>query len=102
MNACPRLETDRLILRPFIDGDVDDYFAVLDTAEVRQALHLSESLDRSDAWQQMAWFLGRWALRGTEHWALEERSSGRFVGRRPSLSRTSGWLGVEDQLGTSP
>ena len=52
MNACPRLETDRLILRPFIDGDVDDYFAVLNTAEVRQALHLSESLDRSDAWQQ--------------------------------------------------
>jgi RimJ/RimL family protein N-acetyltransferase len=50
MSACPRLETDRLILRPFIDGDVDDYFAVLNTAEVRQALHLSESLDRSDAW----------------------------------------------------
>ena len=96
MSACPRLETDRLILRPFLDGDVDDYFAVLNTAEVRRALHLPESLDRSDAWQQMAWFLGQWVLRGTGHWALEERSSGRFLGRaglhhpeRPD------WPGVE-------
>ena len=96
MNACPRLETDRLILRPFQDDDVDDYFAVLNTPEVRLALHLPESLDRSDAWQQMAWFLGQWALRGTGHWALEERSSGLFLGRaglhRPERSD---WPGVE-------
>ena len=32
--ACPTLETDRLVLRPFRDDDVDDYFAVLDSPEV--------------------------------------------------------------------
>ena len=46
--ACPTLETDRLVLRPFRDDDVDDYFAVLDSPEVRRWLHLPESLDRSN------------------------------------------------------
>ena len=96
MKACPTLETERLILRPFRDDDTDAYFRVLDSAQVRESLHLSETLDRSDAWQQMAWFLGQWVLRGTGHWALEERSTGDFLGRaglhhpeRPD------WPGVE-------
>ena len=38
--ACPTLETERLVLRPFRDDDVDDYFAVLDSPEVRRWLHL--------------------------------------------------------------
>ena len=69
MSACPTLETENLVLRPFKDEDVDDYFGVLDSPEVRRWLHLPESLDRSDAWQQMAWFLGQWELRGTGNWA---------------------------------
>ena len=96
MSACPTIETENLVLRPFKDEDVDDYFGVLDSPEVRRWLHLSESLDRSDAWQQMAWFLGQWELRGTGHWALEEKNSGKFVGRA-GLHRPErhDWPGVE-------
>ena len=96
MSACPTLETENLVLRPFKDEDVDDYFGVLDSPEVRRWLHLPESLDRSDAWQQMAWFLGQWELRGTGHWALEEKKSGQFVGRA-GLHRPErhDWPGVE-------
>ena len=96
MSACPTLETENLVLRPFKDEDVDDYFGVLDSPEVRRLLHLPESLDRSDAWQQMAWFLGQWELRGTGHWALEEKESGQFVGRA-GLHRPErhDWPGVE-------
>ena len=96
MSACPTLETENLILRPFKDKDVDDYFGVLDSPEVRRWLHIPESLDRSDAWQQMAWFLGQWELRGTGHWALEEKNSGQFVGRA-GLHRPErhDWPGVE-------
>ena len=93
---CRTLETERLILRPFRDEDVDDYFGVLDTSEVRRWLHLPAGLNRSNAWQQMAVFLGEWALRGTGQWALEERSSGAFLGRaglyRPEYPD---WPGVE-------
>ena len=96
MSACPTLETENLILRPFKDEDVDDYFGVLDSPEVRRWLHLPESLDRSDAWQQMAGFLGQWELRGTGNWALEEKKSGQFVGRA-GLHRPErhDWPGVE-------
>ena len=96
LGACPTLQTDRLILRPFRDDDVDDYFAVLDTPEVRRWLHLPAGLDRSGAWKQMAGFLGEWTLRGTGQWALEERFTGAFVGRaglyRPEYPD---WPGVE-------
>ena len=96
MSACPTLETENLVLRPFKDEDVDGYFGVLDSPEVRRWLRLPESLDRSDAWQQMAWFLGQWELRGTGHWALEEKESGQFVGRA-GLHRPErhDWPGVE-------
>ena len=96
MSACPTLETENLILRPFKDEDVDDYFGVLDSPEVRRWLHIPESLDRSDAWQQMAWFVGQWELRGTGHWSLEEKKSGQFVGRA-GLHRPErhDWPGVE-------
>ena len=67
--GCPALETERLLLRPFRDDDLDDYFAVLDTPEVRRWLHLPAGLTRSDAWQRMAGFMGQWALRGTGQWA---------------------------------
>ena len=79
--GCPTLETEHLFLRPFRDDDLDDYFAVLDTPEVRRWLHLPAGLTRGDAWQQMAGFMGQWALRGTGQWALQERSSGAFLGR---------------------
>ena len=96
MEACPTLETNRLVLRPFRDDDLDGYFAVLDSPEVRRSLHLPDNLDRSDAWQQMAWFLGQWVLRGTGHWALEDRTTGVFLGRaglhRPERED---WPGVE-------
>ena len=96
MSSCPTLETENLILRPFKDKDVDDYFGVRDSPEVRRWLHIPESLDRSDAWQQMAWFVGQWELRGTGHWALEEKKSGQFVGRA-GLHRPErhDWPGVE-------
>ncbi len=77
----PVLETERLTLRPFRDDDLDAYFAVMDTPEVRRWLHLSENFDRDTAWEQMAAFAGQWALRGTGQWAVVERSSGVLLGR---------------------
>jgi RimJ/RimL family protein N-acetyltransferase len=47
-------------------------------------------LSREDAWRQMAMFLGHWQLRGFGTWALEERSTGGFVGRA-GLHYPEGW-----------
>jgi len=47
-------------------------------------------LSREDAWRQMALFAGHWALRGFGMWAVEERESGRFIGR-VGLHQPEGW-----------
>jgi [ribosomal protein S5]-alanine N-acetyltransferase len=81
MSRCPRIETPRLLLRPFADTDVDAYTAVLQSEPVRGSLHLPPTVGRWDAWSQMAAWLGQWELRGTGHWAVEEKGTGDFLGR---------------------
>lgn len=79
--GCPTLESDRLILRPLRDDDLDPAAAMMATPEVRASLHLPESFGRYDTWAGLAMWRGQWALRGTGHWALEEKAGGTFVGR---------------------
>ncbi len=96
MSACPTLETENLILRPFKDGDVHDFFSMMDSREVRDALHVPDDYGPSEAFKDMAAWLGQWELRGTGHWALEEKNSGRFVGRAGlHQPERRDWPGVE-------
>ena len=96
MGACPTLETNRLILRPFRDDDLSDYFAMEDTPEVRAGLCTPDAFGVADAFRKMAAWLGEWELRGTGHWALEERDTGRFVGSAGlHLPEHQNWPGVE-------
>jgi RimJ/RimL family protein N-acetyltransferase len=96
VSDCPTLHTERLLLRPFEDSDLDAYAAMVMSAEVRRSLHLPDHFSRTDAWQAMAQWRGQWALRGTGHWAVVEVESGLLVGRaglhRPELP---GWPGIE-------
>ena len=96
MSACPTLTTDRLVLRPFRDDDLGPFTEVLRTEEVRASLHLPADVGPGRAFTEMAAWVGQWQLRGTGHWALEERATGALVGRaglhRPGWED---WPGVE-------
>ena len=96
MPACPTLTTDRLALRPFRDDDLAPFTEVLRAKEVRGSLHLPADVGPGRAFTEMAAWLGQWQLRGTGHWALEERATGALVGRaglhRPGWED---WPGVE-------
>jgi RimJ/RimL family protein N-acetyltransferase len=96
MTACPTLVTERLVLRPLAESDIDDYVELFTTPEVRQALHLPDTFSRADAWSTMAQWRGQWELRGSGQWAVEERSTGLFVGRA-GLHRPErpDWPGLE-------
>ena len=96
MGRCPTLETERLLLRPFEEPDVDPYAAMLGSEPVRSALHLPDTVGRFDAWSQVAHWLGQWELRGTGQWALEDKATGSFVGRA-GLNHPDrhDWPGVE-------
>jgi [ribosomal protein S5]-alanine N-acetyltransferase len=96
LTACPTLETQRLILRPFRESDVDDFTAMMTAAPVRASLYVPDTYGRDDAWVSMALWRGQWELRGTGHWALEEKGSGAFVGRAGShWPERAGWPGIE-------
>ncbi|MES2305797.1 MAG: GNAT family N-acetyltransferase [Gemmatimonadota bacterium] len=84
------LFTDRLILRPFRAEDIDAYAAMCADPEVMRFLGAQGPVGRDEAWRQMAMLTGHWQLRGYGMWALEERTSGAFVGRA-GLHFPEGW-----------
>ena len=90
----PRLETPRLILRAFTPADVEPYVRMLADPEVARFLGDGQPLDRVDAWRQLAMLIGHWELRGFGLWAVEERSSGRLLGRI-GCHEPEGWPGFE-------
>ncbi len=85
------LETERLILRPFREADLDAYSTMCADSEVMRFLSADgDLLSRAEAWRQIAMFLGHWELRGFGTWAVEERGTGEFVGR-VGLHYPEGW-----------
>lgn len=96
MTACPTLLTERLVLRPFEESDLDAYAELLAFPEVRRSLRLPDGLGRREAWLGMAQWRGQWELRGTGQFAVEERATGRFVGRAGlHHPEQPDWPGVE-------
>jgi RimJ/RimL family protein N-acetyltransferase len=78
------------VLRPFRADDIEPYAAMCADLEVMRYLGTPGGLTREDAWRQMAMLLGHWELRGFGMWALEERGTGRLVGRA-GLHYPDGW-----------
>ena len=96
MSACPTLTTERLVMRPFRADDVDPFLAAMTAPEVREALHVPDDYSKAAAWGALCFFPGLWELRGLGQWALEERATGRFVGRAGLHWRIDDdWPGVE-------
>jgi len=85
------LETERLILRPFRQADIDAYAELCADPSVMKFLNAAGvPISRADAWRQMSMYLGHWELRGFGTWAVEERASGDLVGR-VGLHYPEGW-----------
>jgi RimJ/RimL family protein N-acetyltransferase len=83
-------------MRPLRAGDLDRFHAIMARDEVRYSLRLPDGFSREEAWRSMTSHAGLWELRGVGQWALDERGSGRFVGRAGLYWRVEpDWPGVE-------
>jgi RimJ/RimL family protein N-acetyltransferase len=90
VSPAPTLQTERLILRPFQESDLDAYADMCADPEVMRYVGDRGVLSRADAWRQMAMLVGHWELRGFGMWAVAERATGIFIGR-VGLHYPEGW-----------
>ena len=93
MIEIPVFETERLILRCFRESDFEVYARYYADPLVMRYLG-GEVMKPEDTWRNMAFYVGHWQLRGFGYWAVEERSSGRFVGR-VGVQEPHDWPGFE-------
>jgi RimJ/RimL family protein N-acetyltransferase len=88
------LETERLTLRMWREEtDFAEYARLCADPEVMRHLG-GKPFTPLEAWRHMSFMVGHWHLRGYGHWAVEEKASGRMVGRLGFLN-PHGWPGFE-------
>ena len=95
----PTLETERLILRPPVQADLDGWAEFM--ADEEAARFVGGKQPRAAAWRGMATMTGAWALRGFSMFSVVERASGRWVGRLGPWM-PEGWPGKEVGWGIHP
>jgi RimJ/RimL family protein N-acetyltransferase len=92
-----KLETERLMLRPFREDDLDDFAKMCADPEVMRYISLDGNpFNRIQTWIAIAGMLGHWQLRGYGMWAVEERKAGHLMGRIGFMN-PEGWPGFELQ-----
>lgn len=72
------IETERLLLRPWRDEDLDAYARMCADPEVMR--YLPAVLTREESERQVSGFVRHWEERGFGLWAVEEKSGSRFIG----------------------
>ncbi|MFC5219021.1 GNAT family N-acetyltransferase [Streptomyces coerulescens] len=90
----PFLETERLMLRPFTEGDLDEYAAIMADPTVTRFLGSGAPLTREQAWESLALLAGHQRMRGYTQEAVVEKATGRILGRG-GLWNAEGWPGLE-------
>ncbi len=76
----PVLETQRLRLRGYAVGDFEAYAAMWADPDVTR--HIGDGSPKSgeESWTSLLRAAGHWQMLGYGSWAVDEKTSGRFVG----------------------
>ena len=88
----PTLTTERLVLRPTLQEDLDGWAALMADEEASRFIGGPQA--RPAAWRGMASMAGSWALLGFGMFSVVERETGQWVGRIGPW-RPEGWPGTE-------
>jgi RimJ/RimL family protein N-acetyltransferase len=88
----PTLETERLLLRPPIQEDLDGWAKLM--ADEESSKYIGGPVPREASWRGMAAMAGSWALRGFGMFSVLEKQSGEWIGRLGPW-QPEGWPGTE-------
>jgi RimJ/RimL family protein N-acetyltransferase len=92
----PRIETERLILRPWQAADVAANSAMLSDPETARFITPDRKpvTNVTNGWRNAAIIMGHWALHGFGMFAVEDKATGQYVGRVGPWC-PPGWPGFE-------
>ena len=74
-----QLETERLILRPPVEGDLDAFAKMWADAETLKHIPIDPNT-RGQSWGGLMRIAGCWALKGYGQWMVLDKTSGEFLG----------------------
>lgn len=74
----PVIETERLILRA---PRVSDFELMAEFYATERSVFVGGPKDRQESWRYVLMGMGHWLARGYGYWSVDERASGRMVGR---------------------
>jgi ribosomal-protein-alanine N-acetyltransferase len=81
VSGVPGIETARLLLRPFMADDLDDYSRLIFAdADVMRYLPQRDLAPRERAERTMAVFAERWTEHRCGVWAVTDKTTGEFMG----------------------
>ncbi|MEM9495456.1 MAG: GNAT family N-acetyltransferase [Pseudomonadota bacterium] len=90
-----RVETERLVLRPFEAQDVEPHIAMMADPEVCAYLTPGGTPRAyGEEWRAAACYVGHWSIRGYGFFSVEEKSTGEWIGRVGPW-QPGGWPGLE-------
>ena len=94
----PRIETDRLVLRPWRKDDFRPYHAIVSHPQVHK--HFGpEPMTAEDCWRRMMASVGGWQLNGFGTWAVDRKSDNKLVG---NVGFFTVWRDLEPEFGNEP
>lgn len=80
VREAPRIETERLVLRPFRTEDLDALAALWSEDDVVRFIG-GQKLSREDTWRRSLAACGQWPFTGFGYWIVESKSDGTIVGQ---------------------
>ncbi len=87
-----KIETERLILRPPILEDLEDFTKM--RGDFERSKHAGGGLDAAGAWNKFVTWVGAWHLFGFGMFSVIEKSSGKWIGNIGPVCMYS-WHGQE-------
>jgi RimJ/RimL family protein N-acetyltransferase len=98
IREAPRIETERLVLRPWRKDDFRPYHAILQQPEVHR--HFGpQPMGEEECWRRLTSAVGMWNMLGFGGWAVVRTSDDKLLGM---LSLFNAWRALEPEFGEEP